>query len=209
MSDTEARCVPEHLPDTAEGKGRRRFSVLFMEIVMPDPLHPAIVHFPIVLAVLLPIVILAALVVTLRGSSTRSWLVVVAFGGALALSSWFAIETGEEQEDAVEEVVPRAAIHEHEEAAEALLITSGILFLLLAAGVAPGRVGKAARIVSAPASLVLLVMAFRVGGSGGELVYEHGAAAAYVTASGSESTLSGRDRDDDEDEHEEEEHRRR
>jgi len=175
---------------------------------MPDPLHPAIVHFPIVLAVLLPVVTLAALVVTLRGASVRSWLVVVAFGGALALTSWLAIETGEEQEDAVEAVVPRAAIHEHEEAGEALLITSGILFLLLAAGLAPGRIGKAARIVSAPASLVLLVMAFRVGDSGGELVYEHGAAAAYVTSSGSVPAPSGEHEDDD-DEDEGREHGRR
>ena len=174
---------------------------------MPDPLHPAIVHFPIVLAVLLPVVTLVALIVTLRGSSARSWLVVVAFGGALALSSWLAIETGQVQEDAVEEVVPRSAIHEHEEAGEALLITSGVLFLLLAAGLAPGRVGKAARIVSAPASLVLLVMAFRVGGSGGELVYEHGAAAAYVTGSGSSTPASSGERGEDHERDEDREHR--
>ena len=150
---------------------------------MPDPLHPAVVHFPIVLAVLLPIVVLGGLIALHRGAPSRSWLVVVAFGGALALSAWVAIETGEDQEEAVEAVVARSAIHEHEEAGEALLLTSGILFLLLAGGLAPGRVGKAARTVSAPAAFVLVVMAVRVGGSGGELVYEHGAASAYVASS--------------------------
>ena len=158
---------------------------------MPNPLHPAVVHFPVVLAVLLPIVVIGGLLAIRSGAPMRSWLVVAAFGGALTLSAWMAIETGEDQEDAVEEVVPRVAIHEHEEAAEAMLLTSGILFLLLAAGVAPGRVGRAARVVSAPASLVLLVMAFRVGGTGGELVYEHGAASAYVASSAGQSSENG------------------
>lgn len=154
---------------------------------MPNPLHPAIVHFPIVFAVLLPVLVLAALIAIHRGVPARSWLVVIAFGGALAVSSWIATETGEQQEDAVEAVVPREAIHDHEEAAEALLIASGVFFLLLLAGVAPGRVGKSVRMVAAPTSLVLLVMAFRVGGSGGELVYEHGAASAYGVSATQES----------------------
>jgi uncharacterized membrane protein len=179
----------------------------FKEIVMPHPLHPAIVHFPLVLAVLLPVAAFAALLVIRRASSPRSWLVVVALGGALALSSWLAIETGEEQEEVVEAVVPQSAIHEHEEAGEALLITSGILFLLLAAGVAPGRVGRAARMVSAPASLVLLVMAFRVGDSGGALVYEHGAAAAYVASSGSAQAPADEHDGDEEEHHDEDEER--
>jgi len=151
---------------------------------MPHPLHPAVVHFPIVLASLLPLVALAALLaITRGGASPRAWIAVVALGGALALSSWAALETGEEEEDTVEGVVSNSVIHEHEEAAEGLMITSGIIFLALAVGMAPGRIGVTARLLSTPASLVLVFMAFRVGGSGGELVYEHGAAAAYVSPS--------------------------
>ena len=168
---------------------------------MPDPLHPAVVHFPIVLAVLLPVVIFGGLIAILRGAPTRSWMVIVAFGGALALSAWIAVETGEDEEDAVEAVVSESAIHEHEEAGEALLLTSGVLFLLLAGGLAPGRVGRAARMVSAPASLVLVVMAIRVGGSGGELVYEHGAASAYVASSAEQSPGADEHRERERDEH--------
>jgi uncharacterized membrane protein len=179
---------------------------------MPNPLHPAIVHFPIALAVLVPVLVFVGLIAIHRGVPARSWLLVVGFGAALALSSWLAVETGEDQEEAVEAVVPEAAIHEHEEAAEALLVTSGILFLLLSAGLASGRVGRTARIVSAPASLVLLVMVFRVGASGGELVYEHGAASAYASPSAQVSETSdehGEDEEEEEEEHGEERGRRR
>ncbi|MFQ5538653.1 MAG: DUF2231 domain-containing protein [Gemmatimonadota bacterium] len=147
---------------------------------MPEPLHPAVVHFPVVLAVLLPVVAIGVFIAIRRGVSPRSWLVVVAMGGALALSSWVAVETGEEQEEVVEVVVPEGALEKHEEAGEALLVTSGVLFLLLAAGMAPGRVGSALRAVSSVASLALVLLAYNVGRSGGELVYEHGAAQAYV-----------------------------
>jgi uncharacterized membrane protein len=172
---------------------------------MPNPLHPAIVHFPIALAVLVPLFALGGLLAIHRGAAARSWVLVVGMGAALVLSSWLAVETGEAQEDTVEAVVSEAALHEHEEAAEALLVTSGVLFLLLAAGLVSGRVGRAARVVSGPASLVLLVMVFRVGASGGELVYEHGAASAYASpsAQGAEHAVG---HDEDEDEGEEEHH---
>lgn len=150
---------------------------------MPDPLHPAVVHFPIVLALLLPLLAVAAVVAIRRGVPPRAWALVVVFGGLLTLSSWAAVETGEDQEDAVEAVVSGSVIHEHEEAAEALLVGSGILLLLLMAGVAPGRIGGTARALSIPGALAVVVLAFQVGHSGGELVYEHGAAAAYVSAS--------------------------
>lgn len=178
------------------------------EANMPDPLHPAIVHFPVVLALFLPPLALWALLLILRGrSARRTWARVVLAAGLLSLSAWAAVETGEEQEEAVESVVPESAIHEHEEAAELLLGTSAVLLLLMAGGLAPGRVGSVARYVAAPASLVLLLLAFRVGDTGGSLVYTHGAASAYVSSSGggAEDLPRGRREregdDDDDDRH--------
>src|SRR5262249_62405654 len=114
------------------------------------PMHPLIVHFPIVLAMLLPIAALVALWAIKKGATPRkAWAVPLAVATALALSAWVATETGESQEERVERVVARGALHGHEEAAERFLVLSGVLALVVAGGLARGTVGRAARYVSA------------------------------------------------------------
>ena len=145
------------------------------------PLHPLVVHFPIVLAVLLPISIAVALWVIRKGTTPRrAWAVPVAFAAGLTLSAWVATQTGESQEDRVERVVARGALHGHEEAAERFLVLSGVLVLVTAAGLSRGNVGRAARLVSAVGALGLVVAGVQVGHSGGTLVYRDGAANAYT-----------------------------
>lgn len=156
--------------------------------MMPDPLHPALVHFPIALAVILPVAAIASLVLIRRGSPpVRSWSWVVAVAVLLFGSSWLAVRTGEAQEERVEEAVPETAIHEHEEAAERFLYLSGLAVLIIGAGSMKGRFGILARYAGTASALFLVSAGYRVGTSGGELVYEHGAARAYtadVTATG-------------------------
>lgn len=145
------------------------------------PLHPLVVHFPIVLVMLLPISIAIALWIIRKGATPRRvWSVPVALAAALALSAWVATETGESQEDTVERVVARGALHGHEEAAERFLVLSGVLVLVTATGFARGNVGRAARLVSAAGALGLVVAGVQVGHSGGTLVYREGAASAYT-----------------------------
>ena len=145
------------------------------------PLHPLVVHFPIVLAMLLPISIAVALWIIRKGATPRRvWFVPLAFATALALSAWVATQTGESQEDRVERVVARGALHGHEEAAERFLVLSGVLVLVTAAGLARGNVGRAARLVSAAGALGLVAAGVQVGHSGGTLVYREGAANAYT-----------------------------
>ena len=173
---------------------------------MPYPLHPAVVHFPIVLALLLPFVAGAGLYGTLRRGAIRSvWAPVVAFSLLLAASAWAAVETGQDQEDTVEGVVSESLIHEHEEAAEGLLAGSAVVAVIVLAGLAPGVLGKGARYAAVPAALVVLALAFPVGKSGGELVYTHGAAAAFVPGSGAAgdgpSQTPRRGGDDDNEDH--------
>ena len=63
-----------------------------------DPLHPAVVHFPVVLAFLLPLFAAGALWAIRRGAAPRrAWLLPIAGAAALALSAWVAVETGEAQ----------------------------------------------------------------------------------------------------------------
>lgn len=178
--------------------------------MLPNPLHPAIVHFPVVLVVLLPLFLVGALWAIRRGASPRiAWAVPLAAAAALTLSAWLAVQTGQAQEDRVEAVVPEAPFKTHEAAAEQFLALSGILLLVAGVGLVGGTVGRAGRYVTVAGALGLLVAGVRVGHTGGQLVYTHGAASAYATTGGTGAEDRGetpqrpsedgqkKDRDDD------------
>jgi uncharacterized membrane protein len=174
--------------------------------MLPNPLHPAVVHFPIVLAVLLPIAALLVLFLIRRGGNPRTlWAGVVVGSAMLAGSAWLALETGEGQEEQVESVVPDQALDTHEEAADRLLLLSILVLGMGMVGLAGGKVGTIARVMATVGAIGVLPASYSVGHSGGELVYVHGAASAYATSpsaqGGVESRRTGRERrgDDDDD----------
>jgi uncharacterized membrane protein len=145
------------------------------------PLHPIVVHFPIVLAVLLPIFALGALWAIRKGTTPlRAWSVPAALAAALALSAFVAVQTGETEDERVESVVPDQPLETHEEAAESFLMLSGGLALLTAAGLVRGRIGGVARGLGTAGAVGLVAVAAYVGHSGGKLVYEYGAASAHT-----------------------------
>ena len=151
--------------------------------MLPDPLHPAVVHFPIVLMFLLPLAALGAVWYMRRHPERRGvWVLTTALAGALTLSAWVAVETGERDEERVEEVVPEASLGTHEEAAERFLLLSAGVLVIAGAGLLRGRIGSAARLATTAGALGLVVAGAMVGHSGGELVYRHGAASAHATA---------------------------
>jgi hypothetical protein len=148
---------------------------------IPSPLHPAVVHLPIAFAVLVPAFAVGALWAIRRGARPlRAWGVATAMFAALSLSSWVAVETGEQADEQVESVVPDAPIEAHEEAAEAFLALSVIVLGIAAVGLRTGRIGRAARALGTVGAVALLGAGWRVGHSGGELVYRYGAARAYT-----------------------------
>jgi hypothetical protein len=156
--------------------------------VIPNPLHPAVVHFPIVFAVLLPFIAAGALWAIRRGTTPRrAWLFPLVLAAALTLSAVVAVKSGQAQEDRVENIVGERAVHGHEEAAELFLVLSGVLLAVAVVGLTPGLVGRAARIVATLGTLAVLGAGYRVGASGGELVYRHGAASVYALQAGAPS----------------------
>lgn len=152
--------------------------------MLPDPLHPAVVHFPIAIAVLLPFAAaLGALAIARGWLDRRAWLGIVLLHAVGAGSAWLAEETGHEQEERVERALGETLerpLHDHEERAERLVIAFGASFLLTAAGLLAGPAGGIARALAVAGAVAVAGLSVPVGESGGALVYEHGAAEAYT-----------------------------
>lgn len=130
---------------------------------------------------LFPFVAVAALVVLrLSGAGRGPWGAVTVMALLLTGSIWASIQTGEQEEEVVEDIVGERVLHEHEEAAEGLLLGSLLLTVIALTGLVPGKPGRAGRYLSVPVGLIVLALALNVGASGGALVYEHGAASAYA-----------------------------
>lgn len=150
---------------------------------MPNPLHPAMVHLPLGLALVLPFLAAALVWAIAKGHLPgKAWWLVVGLQALVLVSVFVAMQTGEASEEAVERIVDGRLIHEHELAAQFFLGSAALTTLLaLAGGFAPERFRKAARIATTVAALHGLTVALRTGHLGGELVYRHGAAAAFTT----------------------------
>jgi uncharacterized membrane protein len=152
---------------------------------LPFPLHPVIVHMPIALTILVPAFAVGAIWAIKKGVRfRRAWSLAVGMLALLVFSGWIALQTGQNEEEKVEDVVGEQAIETHEEAAEAFLLASGIVLLIAGAGFVQGRSGVIARGVATVGTFTLVGMGYNVGHSGGNLVYREGAATAYTTQAG-------------------------
>lgn len=153
--------------------------------MLPNPLHPAVVHFPVVLAFLVPLFVAGAVWAIRRGANARrAWALPLGAAIALAVSAWVAVQTGEAQDERVERVVSEQAIESHEELAEGFLAASAGVAAIALVGLVGGAAGRTARVLTGVGAVALVVMVARVGHSGGQLVYKYGAANAYAAQSG-------------------------
>ncbi|MFT3915551.1 MAG: hypothetical protein QM704_15985 [Anaeromyxobacteraceae bacterium] len=146
------------------------------------PLHPRLVHLPIALAVLMPLVTSGLLLAWWRGwLPRRAWVVAVVLQGALVVGGIAAIRSGEGDEKRAQTVVTEAQLEEHEDAGKALTGAGLVVLALAAAGllVKAEGAGRAAAAAAVAGSLVVLLLAWRAGELGGRLVYVHGGASAW------------------------------
>ncbi|MDZ4865306.1 MAG: DUF2231 domain-containing protein [Gemmatimonadota bacterium] len=160
--------------------------------LLPTPLHPAVVHLPIALTLLVPIFAVGAIIAIKRGTKVlRAWGIAAAMLAALSLSAFVSLETGEDQEEKVERVVPEQALETHEEAAKTFLLLSLGVLGVAGLGLLGGKLGATARCAAAAGTLALVVAGYNVGHSGGRLVYTYGAASAYTTRGASQGAAPG------------------
>ena len=150
------------------------------------PLHPALVHVPLGLAVLLPLIALGITLALWRGwLQPRSFAVLVLLQALLVGTGFAALQTGESEEDRVEAVVSERHLEAHEKAAHRFLVGAGIALALGVPGLFLMRRQRALRWIAASttaSTIVVAGLALPTGKAGGELVYVHGAAQPYVAA---------------------------
>ncbi len=157
--------------------------------LMPDPLHPAIVHFPVVLIVLGSAA--TAVAVFWRKGYTPAFAAVLL--GLGALGAWAAVQSGESDGGLVESLTPsaEALLNAHEKWAERTLTLAIVAAVAAAASAFLGRFPRMARVTAVAAALVACTASWAVyetGHRGGALVFKH-ATGVSVEASASVAPL--------------------
>ena len=94
-------------------------------------LHPKIVHIPLALAIILPLLNLSLVLSWWKRWLPRQvWIISACLHALMTFTAFVAMQTGETDEHTVERVVSEHEIDEHEEAAELFLWVSVIALLL-------------------------------------------------------------------------------
>jgi uncharacterized membrane protein len=155
------------------------------------PLHPLVIHFPIVLGTLFPIVgILFWWGIKEKVVPQKLWSLVVIFAFIYTVSSVVAVELGEIDEEIVEEIVSERVIEEHEEAGELIPWVGGTLFIVSMIGYIRKKSDRL-RLTLAILSLLAVYPLIETGHTGGKLVYKYGAVIAHLPLKQKESLPIG------------------
>jgi uncharacterized MAPEG superfamily protein len=155
--------------------------------MLDAPLHPALVHLPLGVAMALPLVAGALAAAIWRGKlPRRAWVVVVGLQLLLLAAGAAAFAAGDREEHQVEGIVSERLVDRHQERAERFLQAAAAVLVVAAAGsMLPDRLAGGAIALGTAGTVAVAALAIRTGASGGELVYRHGAASAYTHRQGS------------------------
>jgi len=146
------------------------------------PTHPMLVHLPLALGALSPILCGAiGYAIGRRGAAETLWAWVVAAHFVLLASSGAAALLGETDARRIQTRIDSEAVQSHEDDGHRLLMACALAFGLALAGlVLPKRRARRAAMAAAfAASLICATLAVVAGHGGAVLVYQHGAAAAW------------------------------
>ena len=174
---------------------------------LPEPLHPAVVHFPIVLLLIGAAVAVAAVFLN-RWHLPWTAAALLVLG---AVGSFVAAETGESANETVGDLPPPVEhlVEEHEEWAERTETVAGIAGALALVAATLGafaarrdawarfgplwKLALGARALTAMAALVGCFLVFQTARFGGELVYDHGVGVKCSATQSAASTTADRD----------------
>ncbi|HEY6006564.1 MAG TPA: DUF2231 domain-containing protein [Anaeromyxobacter sp.] len=151
--------------------------------MLDAPLHPALVHVPLGLSFVVPLVAIGISIAFWRDRLPRSaFAILAALQLVLAGSGLAAMAAGDRDQRRVEKVVGRKVVHDHEERGEAFVWAAfAVAALATALLLVPGRVLGGAAALTIAGTVAVAALAFATGKAGGEIVYRHGGAAAYST----------------------------
>lgn len=137
------------------------------------PIHPLVIHFPIVLATFLPFFAAYVLWHDRRQQKRQSqpWIAWVMFQALLAISALVSVKTGEIDEEKVENRVPEATLERHEELGESFALVSGATTVLAFGGFLPAPIGPTVRVLTLAASAGQFALMVPLGHSGAGLVH--------------------------------------
>ncbi len=147
-----------------------------------EMLHPAVVHLPLGIALLLPLLCLVAVWLHFRRHEesplvSRFWFAVVLALFTASAGALLSHSTGEAGEHAIEKFIPKEAIKKHEDYSE---VFAALLYTMTAIAsvtlILRGRLKGAGILLVSVLSLGTLVAGYLTGNEGGKLVYEHKAA---------------------------------
>lgn len=169
-------------------------------IPLPNPLHPAVVHFPIVLILLGAVVAIAA-VMTSRWNLPALAALLLGLG---AFGSVISVMTGKDEGELVGSSGPiERVLDQHEEWAErtrAFACVAAALSIVAVLTLRRFAVSRTFAVGTAAAAIFASWCAFQTGHYGGQLVYRHGAGAnvaATTTATEASANTKPRHVDDD------------
>lgn len=159
-------------------------------ISIPSPLHPAIVHFPIVLILLGTLAAVAAAFVR---RFHLPWLAAAMLAGG-ALGAIAATWTGDEDQEIVGELAPttEGILEQHEQWGKRTRNIAILAALLATAGVSTTRFPKVARGLGIAAAVAAVSASYAVsetGHYGGQLVYKNGV--GINTTTGNSQSVGG------------------
>ena len=162
---------------------------------IPDPLHPAVVHFPIVLIILGTLLSILT-IFTRRGALPQFAAVILILAAA---SAQFAVMTGGDQADDVIQRMPdaKALVRVHAEWGERTRLVAVIAAVSAVMALAFYRLARFRRVLALITTIIAAgacYCAFEAAEHGGGMVYHHGVgvqAAPPGAAAGSTPAASG------------------
>lgn len=152
--------------------------------MLTPPLHPQLVHLPIALGLLMPLLALAlALFLRRAPERWRLWALVIVFQLLASVTAWLALTSGEADARRVaEEARLRPALADHRAAGERYFVLSLAAVVLAVLAYKPAPRAPLLRHATLALQFLLAILLLETAGRGTYLAHTLGAARLWISA---------------------------